>query len=106
MWNLRILLLLGVLNLVLNVLLGWLLYRDTLSLLLSLLLHLDLLVGRRLMYQLRCQLDVWLKGVALRLHMFVDYLMLLGLLVLLWRPMNNLVTRLMLQNDLRRLLVS
>lgn len=95
--NLRILLLLlllGMLDLVLNVLLGWFLDRDTLGLLLRLLLH--LLVGLRLMNQLGSQLDVWLKGVALRLDMFVDDLMLLGLLVLLSGAMDDLVTRLML----------
>lgn len=91
---LLLLLLLGMLDLVLNVLLGWFLDRDTLGLLLRLLLH--LLVGLRLMNQLGSQLDVWLKGVALRLDMFVDDLMLLGLLVLLSGTMDDLVTRLML----------
>lgn len=89
-----LLLLLGMLDLVLNVLLGWFLDRDTLSLLLGLLLH--LLMRLRLMYQLGSQLNVWLKGVALGLDMFVDNLMLLGLLVLLSGAVDNLVTRLML----------
>lgn len=88
------LLLLGMLNLVLNVLLGWFLDRNTLSLLLGLLLH--LLMRLRLMHQLGSQLYVWLKGVALGLDMFVDNLMLLGLLVLLSGAVDNLVTRLML----------
>lgn len=99
---LLLLLLLGMLDLVLNVLLGWFLDRDPLSLLLGLLL-LHLLMG--LVDQLGSQLDVWLQGVALRLDMFVDDLMLLGLLVLLRGPVHNLVTGLMLQNDLRRLLM-
>lgn len=103
-----LLLRLGVLDLVLNVLLGRFLYCDPLSLLLGLHLLdlLLLLMGGRLMDQLRSELDVLLQGVTLRLDMFVDDLMLLGLLVLLlgW-SVDNLMARLMLQNDLRRLLM-
>lgn len=104
-----LLLRLGVLDLVLNVLLGRFLYCDPLSLLLRLHLLdllLLLLMGGRLMDQLRSKLDVLLQGVTLRLDMFVDDLMLLGLLVLLlgW-SVDNLMARLMLQNDLRRLLM-
>lgn len=104
-----LLLRLGVLDLVLNVLLGRFLYCDPLSLLLGLHLLdllLLLLMGGRLMDQLRSKLDVLLQGVTLRLDMFVDDLMLLGLLVLLlgW-SVDNLMARLMLQNDLRRLLM-
>lgn len=98
-----LLLRLGVLDLVLNVLLGRFLDCDPLSLLLGLHL-LDLLL--LLMDQLGSKLDVLLQGVTLRLDMFVDDLMLLGLLVLLlgW-SVDNLMARLMLQNDLRRLLM-
>lgn len=86
----------------LNVLLGWFLNCNSLSLLLGLHLLNLLLMRRRLMNQLGSKLDVLLQGVTLRLDMFVDDLMLLGLL---GRPVDNLVTRLMLQNYLRRLLM-
>lgn len=99
-------LLLGMMDLrLLNVLLGLFLNANALGLLLWLLLHLLdlLLMGGRLVDHLGSEL---LHGMTLRLDMFVNDLMLLGLLVLLRRSsMDNLVARLVLQNDLRGLLV-
>lgn len=91
-----LLLRLGVLYLMLNVLLGRFLDGYPLSLLLGLHLLDLLLMRRRLMDQLRSELDVLLQGVALRLNVFVDNLMLLRLLMLLGRPVDNLVARLVL----------
>lgn len=92
-------LLLGMMDLrLLNILLGLFLNANALGLLLWLLLHLLLMRGR-LVDHLGSEL---LHGMTLRCDMFVNNLM---LLLLRRSPMDNLVARLVLQNDLRRLLV-
>lgn len=75
----------------------YLLNTETLGLLLRLLRN-----RLRLMDQLRCQLNALLNRVTLWLNMFIDYLMLL----LLWLPVDYLMSRLVLQYYLCRRLMS